>query len=237
MHDILTGQNSACIRHPNWTDSAKRISAFCSRFRQIATAQMFGCHPIYSVIQATAATTKLPADDGGERLRLVFARLWDDWNTEADQAVWLLEGDYTLPENAFDDQDPLLAFHIRMTDQLVECFIVAKLAGLSVRQLRRLEREGWVKPAVRTLGGMPLYTLSQVPAGRPLPSRRQRPTRSGASVVSEAERTWPVTGQVFADRAGTVGEEFLDKFVQKFVGQLGPIRPGFQDKFVQNLRG
>jgi DNA-binding transcriptional MerR regulator len=44
----------------------------------------------------------------------------------------------------------------------MERFIAAKLAGLSSGQLRSLEREGQVKPVVRTLGGCPLYALSQV---------------------------------------------------------------------------
>jgi hypothetical protein len=36
----------------------------------------------------------------------------------------------------------------------MERFIAAKSAGLSSGQLRRLEREGHVKPVVHTLGGM-----------------------------------------------------------------------------------
>ena len=46
--------------------------------------------------------------------------------------------------------------------RLAERFIAARLAGMSLRRLRQLERQGLVKPATRTLGGCPLYALSQL---------------------------------------------------------------------------
>ncbi len=48
-----------------------------------------------------------------------------------------------------------------MEDLLAERFIIVKLAGISVNRLRCLEREGRIKPAIRTLGNMPLYRLGQ----------------------------------------------------------------------------
>ena len=49
-----------------------------------------------------------------------------------------------------------------MQGQWAERFIAAKLAGISLRRLRQLEREGRIRPATRTLGGCPLYALRQV---------------------------------------------------------------------------
>ena len=51
---------------------------------------------------------------------------------------------------------------LAMQGQWAERFTAAKLAGISLRRLRQLEREGRIRPATRTLGGMPLYALSQV---------------------------------------------------------------------------
>ena len=63
-------------------------------------------------LRAAVATVKLLPGKLGEQQRGAYARLWDDWNAAEDQDVWMLEGNYHLPDDAFDHEDPDLCFWI-----------------------------------------------------------------------------------------------------------------------------
>jgi hypothetical protein len=63
-------------------------------------------------LRAAVATVKLLPGKLGEQQRQVVVRLWDEWSPAEDQAVWVLAGDFHLPDDAFDHEEPDLHFRI-----------------------------------------------------------------------------------------------------------------------------